>query len=106
MYTNKNLNGCLRKKKKKKKKKNNKKQTKKKKQTNKQTKNIHTKEQKSDIPFYFVNVICEAVYALYHWLNLFSIFQITRMGSIIPEEIKSNLHYGAAREDAYCSEVK
>ena len=38
-------------------------------------------------------VVCEAAYAPMYWLKSYSIFKITRMGSLIPKEIKYNLHY-------------
>ena len=44
-------------------------------------------------------VICEAAYAPYRRLKRYSIFKINRMGSMIPKEIKYNLHYDDVRGD-------
>ena len=44
-------------------------------------------------------VVCEAAYAPLRRLKWYSIFKITRMGSIIPKEIKYNLHYDDVRGD-------
>ena len=44
-------------------------------------------------------VVCKAAYVLYRLLKLYLIFKITRMGSMIPKEIKHNLHYDNVRGD-------
>ena len=42
-------------------------------------------------------VVCEAAYASLRWLERYSIFKINKMGSMIPKEIKYNLHYDDVR---------
>ena len=63
----------------------------------------HTKSRKSETQFFQVSlfkcntVVCEAAYVTQHRLKWYSIFKITRMGSMIPKEIKYNLHYNDVR---------
>ena len=46
-------------------------------------------------------VVCEAAYAPEHRLKRYSIFKMTRMGSVIPKEIKYNMHYDDVRGDFF-----
>ena len=61
----------------------------------------HTNSRKLDsvwLRLFICNiVVCEAVNAPSRRLKRYSIFKIIRMGSVIPKEIKYNLHYDYVR---------
>ena len=43
--------------------------------------------------------VFEAVNAPWQWLKRYFIFTVTSMGSVIPKEMKYNLHYDEVRGD-------